>query len=82
MIFPNVPNITRRSYNVPVTPHTLVMRSNHERLKLKCVEWRRTRHRELLARICQDMRDEVCAEWCAALSDDSDDGWIEVSDSG
>ena len=81
MIPHTISNITRRAYNVPVTPHALVLQANHERLRLKRGEWRRTRHREFLARIRQDMCDEVRAEWGAALYDDSDEGWIEVSDS-
>ena len=66
MITHTVSTITRRAYNVPVTLHALVLRSNHKRLRLKRFEWRQTRHRDLLARICQDMCDEVRA----ALSDD------------
>ena len=81
MIPPTVSTITRRAYNVPVTPHALVLRANHERFRLKCVEWRRTRHRELLARICQDICDEVRSEWGATLYDDSDDGWLDGSNS-
>ena len=38
MIPHTVSTITRRAYNVPVTPHTLVLRANHERLRLKFVE--------------------------------------------
>ena len=74
--------ITRRAYNVPVTPHALVLWANHERLRLKRVEWRQTCHRDLLAEIRQDMGDKVCAEFDAALFDDSDYRWLEVSDSG
>ena len=81
MITHTVSTITRRAYNVPVTPHTLVLRTNHERLRLKRVEWRRTCNRELLARIRQDMRDEVCAEFGAALSDYSNDNCLEGLDS-
>ena len=73
----NVSTIKRRAYDVPVTPHALALRSNHERLRLVRVERRQTLHRELLARICQDMHCEVRA----VLSDDSDDGWFEESDS-
>ena len=77
MIPHTVSTITRRAYNVPVTPHALVLRFNHGRLRLKRVEWRQTRHRELLARIRQDMRDEVRD----ILSDNSDDIWIKGYDS-
>ena len=62
MIPHTVSTIMRRAYNVTVTPHALFVRANHERLRLKRFEWRQTLHRELLARICQDMRDMVCAE--------------------
>ena len=67
------------------------MRSNHERLRLKCIESRRIRVEELLNRIPQDICDEVRANFCVpvrnelgdALSDDSDsnDGWLERFDS-
>ena len=69
--------IKRRAYNVPVTLHALVLQANHERLRLKRVEWRQTCHRELLARIRQDMREEVRA----VLSNDFDDGWLMGSNS-
>ena len=74
-------SITRRAYNVPVTFHGLAMRANNKRLRLKRVEWRLICHEELLAIICQDICDEVRAEWGAALADDFDDGWLEGSDS-
>ena len=77
MIPHSVSTITGRAYNVPVIPHDLLLQANYERLKLKRVEWRRNRHRKLLARICQDMRDKVCA----TLSNDADVGWLERSDS-
>ena len=77
MIPYTVSTITRRAYNVPITPDTLALRANHERIRLKRVEWIQTLHRQLLARIHQDMRDE----FRAALYDDSDDGWLEESDS-
>ena len=74
-----------------VAYHGLVLRSNHKRLRLKRIESRRIRVEELLARICQDIRDKVrsnvlvsvCNELGAALSDysDSNDGWIKRSDS-
>ena len=37
--------IKRRVFNVPVTPRALVLRSNHEHIRLKRVEWRQTHHR-------------------------------------
>ena len=91
MIPPNVSNITRRAYNIPVTFHGLVLQSNHKLLKLKRIELRRIFVEELLARILQGICDEICAnvrvpvfnELGAALSDDSDsdDVWLEISDS-
>ena len=77
MIPHTVSTIKRRAYYVHVTPHDLVLRANHERLRLIHVERRQTLHRELLARICQEMCDKVRA----VLYDDSYDGWLEVSDS-
>ena len=76
MIPPNVSTITRRAYNVPVTFHGLVLRSNHERLRLKRVESRQICVEELLAVIRQYIRDKFCDECGAALYDDSnsDDG--------
>ena len=91
MIPPNVYTIKRRAYNIPLTFHGLVLRSNHERLRFKRIESRRIRVEELLARIRQDIFDEVRAnvhvpvrnEFGASLSNDSDsnDGWLERSDS-
>ena len=69
-----------RAYNVTVTPHAFVLRANHKCLRLKRVEGIQTRYRELLARIRQEIRDEVRAEWDAALSDESNDGWLKGSD--
>ena len=91
MIPPNVSNITLRTYNLPVTFHGLVLQSNHERLILKFVELRRIHFEELLARICQDIHEEVCANVCVPVRNnlgnslskdsDSDDGWLKRSDS-
>ena len=91
MILPNVSIITRRAYNLPVTFHILVLRSNHEHLRLKRIESRKIRVGVLLARVCQDMRDEVAANVCAPnnnslgddLSNDSDynEGWLVQYDS-
>ena len=91
MIPPNVSTITQLAYNLPVTFHGLVLRSNHKRLRLKRIESRRIRVEELLARIRQDICDEVsanfhvpvCNELGAALSNDSDsdDVWLKRSDS-
>ena len=73
--------LSRDVHTMFLYPNDIVLRANHERLRLKHVEWRRTRNRELLARIRQDMRDEVPAELGAALSNDSNDGCLEGSDS-
>ena len=91
MILPNVSTITRRAYNLPVTCHVLVLRSNHERLRLKRIESRQIHIEEYLAIICQEIRDKVAAnvrtavnnDFGYALSDDSnsDDGWIIRYDS-
>ena len=81
MILPTVSTITRRAYNVPVTFHGIVLRSNHEGLNLKRVESRQIHNEELLARIRQDIRDNVRAEWGASLSDDFDDDLLDGSDS-
>ena len=80
MIPPNFSTITRRAYIFPLTFHGLVLRSNHERLRLKRIELRQIRVEEYIARICQDIRDKVAANGWApvnnalgdALSDDSD----------
>ena len=78
-------------YNLPITFHGLVLRSNHERLRLKRVESKRICVEELLAIIRQDIRDEIRANVCdevrvdlgSALSDDSDsyEGWFYISES-
>ena len=81
MIPPTVSTIMRRSCNVPVTFHGLVLQSNHERLRLKRVDLRRICLEELLARIFQDVCDKVCDEWGDALSDDSNDVWLDGSES-
>ena len=80
MIPPNVSTITRRAYNLPVNFHRLFLRSNHKRLRLKRIELKHISVEEYLARVCQDIRDEVAANFCApvnnalgdAMSDDSD----------
>ena len=91
MIPANVSNITRRAYDHICSLHRFVLRSNHDRLRLKQIELKRIRFDELLARICQDVRDDVPTNVCApvniALGDDlsndpnSDDGWIDRYDS-
>ena len=88
---PNFSIITRRAYNLPVTFHGLVLRSNNERLRLKRIESRRIRVEELLDRIRQDIRDKVRANICVPVRNElgdalsgysnSGDGWLERSDS-
>ena len=92
MITPNVSTIARRAYDPIVSFRGFVLRSNHERLRLKRIELKCIRVEEYLARICQDIRDEVAANLCApvnnALGDalsnysDSDDGYLDRYDSG
>ena len=84
----NVSNITRHDYDPICSFHGFVLQSNHEHLRLKRIELKRICFEELLARICQDVRDDVTANVCAtvnnylgdALSNDSDsnDGWINI----
>ena len=91
MFPPNVSNITWRAYDLIVDFHRFVLRSNHERLRLKRIELKRIRVEEYLARIRQDVSDEVAANVRVpvnnALGDalsndsDSDDGWIDTYDS-
>ena len=91
MIPPNVSTITRRAYNIPVTFQGFVLWSNHERLRLKHIKSRQIHVEDLFARIRQDIINKVRAnvrvpvpnEFGDALSNDSDsdDGWLERSDS-
>ena len=87
---PNVSTITRCAYNLPVTLHGLVLRSNHKILILKRIEFKRIRVEEYLARIRQEISDKVASNVSApvnnvlgdALSDDSnsDDVWLDRYD--
>ena len=77
----NVSTITRRAYDPICSFHGLVLRSNHKHLRLKLIELKRIRFEELLARIFQDVHDDVSASPVNhalgdALSNDSnsDDG--------
>ena len=91
MIPPNSYTITRRAYDPIRDFNGLVLRSNHERLRLKRIELKRIRFEELLARICQDVRDDVVDNSCSpanhALGDafsndsESDDDWLDTYDS-
>ena len=91
-MFPsNVYTTTRRAYDPIVTFNGLVLRSNHERLRSKRIELKHICVEEYLARICQDVKDEVAANVRApvnnALGDDlsndseSDDVWLDRYDS-
>ena len=59
MIYPTVSNITRRVYDPITTQRGLILKYNHKRLRLKMVERKRVALDNYLARICQDMRDDV-----------------------
>ena len=88
---PNVSTITRRVYDPIVTFHGFVLQSNHERLRLKCIELKRIFVEEYLAIICQDVHDKFASNVRApvnntlgdALSNDSDSdgGWMDRYDS-
>ena len=95
MIYLTVSNFTRCAYDPITTQREFVLRCNHERLRLKRVERKRIAHDNHLARIRQDIRDDVAAN-CAcspvnhALVDamspssndfDSNDVWIDTSGS-
>ena len=83
--------ITLRAYDPIFTFHGFVLRSNHERLRLKRIELKRIRVKEYLDKIHQDFSDEVAANARApvnnslgdALSNyyDSDDVCIDRYDS-
>ena len=87
----NVYTITRRAYDPICSFRGFILRSNHKRLRLKRIELKHIRFKELLARIRQDVRDDVAANVRApvnnalgdALSNDSDsnDGWLDRYDS-
>ena len=90
MFPPNVSTITWRAYDPIVTFHGFVLRSNHERLRLKRIELKCICVEQYLSIIRQDVSDEVDANVRApvnnalgdALSNDSnsDDGWIDRYD--
>ena len=87
----NVSTITRRAYDPICSFHVFVLQSNHEPLRLKIIELKRIRFKELLARIFQDVRDDVAANvrdyvnnaLGDDLSNDSDSngGWLNRYDS-
>ena len=90
MIPANFSTITWLAYDPIRYFHGFVLRSNHERLRLKQIDLKCIHFEELLDIICQDIRDFVAANVCApvnnALGDalsndsDSDNGWIDRYD--
>ena len=85
---PHVSTITRRAHDPIRTFHRFVLRSNHERRRLKRVEMKRIRFEESIARIRKEVRDDVLNNACSpadhALGDassndyDSNYGWIDT----
>ena len=86
MIPANVSTVTRRAYDPICSFRGFVLRSNPDRLRLKRIEVKRIRLEDCLARIRQDVLDNVASNACVpvnnvlgdALSNDSDsdDGWL------
>ena len=62
---PNIYTITRRAYDPIHNFHGFVLRSNHERLRLKRVDLKHICLEELLARIRQDVRDDLLNNACS-----------------
>ena len=91
MFPPNVSTITWSAYDPIVTFHVFVLRSNHERIRLKRIELKHIRVEEYLDRICEEVSDKVAVNVCApvnnALGDalsnysNSDEGWLNRYDS-
>ena len=91
MIPANVSTVTWRAYDPICSFHRFVLRSNHERLRLKQIELKRIRLDDYLARIRQHVSDNVADNARVpvnnalgnALSNDSDsnDGWLNRYDS-
>ena len=85
---PNVSTITWRAYDPIRTFYGFVLRSNHERLRLKLIELKRIRFKALLARIrgdvCGDVLNNACYTANHDLGDassndyDSNDGWLNT----
>ena len=63
MIYPTIPNITRRAYDPITTQRGFVLRCNHERLRLKRVERKRIGLENNLSRTRQDIRDNVALDY-------------------
>ena len=95
VIYPTVSNFTRRAYDPITTQRGLILRCNHELLRLKIFESKCIALENHLARIRQDIRNDVAANYsCSpvnrALGDatppssndsDSNDVWIDTSGS-
>ena len=91
MIPANVSTITRRAYDPIVYFRGFILRSNHDRLRLKRIELKRICVGDYLARICQDIRDDVAANLRVPVNNalvdalfndsDSDDGCLDRYDS-
>ena len=92
MIYTTVSNFTRRAYDSIITQRGLVLRCNHERLKLKRVERKHIALENHLSRIRQDIRYDVADNYAWSLvnhalgyatspssnDSDSNDGWIDT----
>ena len=95
MIYPTVSNFTRRVYDPITSQRGFVLRCNHERLRLKRVERKRIALENHLARIRQDIRDDIAANSaCSPVNNslgdatyplsnysNSNEGWINTSGS-
>ena len=95
VIYPTVSNFTRQAYDPITTQKGFILRCNHERLRLKRVERKRIALENHLARIRQDICDDVDFEYaCSPVnhflgdatppsSNDSDsgDGWLDTDGS-
>ena len=78
---PNVSTITRRAYDSVVSFHGFILRYNHKRLILKRIELKPIRVEDYLARIRQDVIDEVAANVRAPVNNAFGDDLSNDSDS-
>ena len=91
MITANVSTINQRAYDPICYFRGLVLRSNPERLRMQRIELKRIRPEEYLARIIQDVRDDVDANLRVSVNNalgdalsndfDLDDGWLDRNNS-
>ena len=63
MIYPTVYSFTLRAYVPITTQKEFILQCNHERLRLNRVERKRISFENHLSRVCQDMRDDVSANY-------------------